>query len=108
MFKIIKFPQLSSYSSQSRNWIPPVSNSLQPSGRSALNQSPSPVALEGIYCYPPGPMEHLHVFLLPPALDPCYRFPSLKAPDFHHLMLKQCYRVLTILDYLHGSDKGNI
>jgi len=32
-------------------------------------------------------------------------FPSPEAHDFHHLKYNQCYGVLGILDYLHGTDK---
>ena len=31
-------------------------------------------------------------------------FPSPEAHDFHHLKFNQCYGVLGILDYLHGTD----
>jgi sterol desaturase/sphingolipid hydroxylase (fatty acid hydroxylase superfamily) len=31
-------------------------------------------------------------------------FPSPEAHDFHHLKFTQCYGVLGILDYLHGTD----
>ena len=30
--------------------------------------------------------------------------PSPEAHDFHHLKFNQCYGVLGILDYLHGTD----
>ena len=29
-----------------------------------------------------------------------------QAHDFHHVKFNQCYGVLGILDYLHGTDKG--
>ena len=29
-----------------------------------------------------------------------------QAHDYHHLKFNQCYGVLGILDYLHGTDKG--
>jgi len=32
-------------------------------------------------------------------------FPSPEAHDYHHLKFNQCYGVLGILDYLHGTDK---
>ena len=31
-------------------------------------------------------------------------FPSPEAHDFHHLKFNQCYGVLGILDYVHGTD----
>lgn len=31
-------------------------------------------------------------------------FPSPEAHDFHHLKFNQCYGVLGILDYIHGTD----
>ena len=31
-------------------------------------------------------------------------FPSPEAHDFHHLRFNQCFGVLGILDYLHGTD----
>ena len=31
-------------------------------------------------------------------------FPSNEAHDFHHLKFNQCFGVLGILDYLHGTD----
>ena len=31
-------------------------------------------------------------------------FPSPESHDFHHLKFNQCYGVLGILDYLHGTD----
>ena len=31
-------------------------------------------------------------------------FPSPKAHDHHHLKFNQCFGVLGILDYLHGTD----
>ena len=31
-------------------------------------------------------------------------FPSPEAHDYHHLKFNQCYGVLGILDYLHGTD----
>merc|ERR1711944_174834 len=36
-----------------------------------------------------------------------YHFPLMPSPeahDFHHLKFNQCYGVLGILDYLHGTD----
>ena len=31
-------------------------------------------------------------------------FPSNEAHDYHHLKFNQCFGVLGILDYLHGTD----
>ena len=31
-------------------------------------------------------------------------FPSPEAHDYHHLKFNQCFGVLGILDYLHGTD----
>ena len=31
-------------------------------------------------------------------------FPSPEAHDYHHLKFNQCYGILGILDYLHGTD----
>jgi sterol desaturase/sphingolipid hydroxylase (fatty acid hydroxylase superfamily) len=31
-------------------------------------------------------------------------FPSCEAHDFHHLKFNQCFGVLGLLDYLHGTD----
>lgn len=91
----------------------------------------SPIALTGIYCHP---LEHVMSNLLPPFLGPLimgshiascwlwfsiallstlnahsgYHFPGLPSPeahDFHHLKFNQCFGVLGILDYIHGTDK---
>lgn len=32
-------------------------------------------------------------------------FPSNEAHDYHHLKFNQCFGVLGILDYLHGTDR---
>eukprot|EP00090_Calanus_glacialis_P046861 TRINITY_DN9413_c0_g1_i1.p1 TRINITY_DN9413_c0_g1~~TRINITY_DN9413_c0_g1_i1.p1 ORF type:complete len:339 (-),score=79.99 TRINITY_DN9413_c0_g1_i1:68-1084(-) len=90
------------------------------------------VSLTSLYCHP---VEHILSNLLPPAIGPLllcshisvswlwfsvaltstlnshsgYHLPFLPSPeahDFHHLKFNQCYGVLGILDYLHGTDKG--
>jgi len=89
------------------------------------------VALVAIYAHP---VEHVVSNLLPVALGPLlmashpatmwlwfciailstlnshsgYHLPFLPSPeahDYHHLKFNQCYGVLGILDYLHGTDK---
>jgi len=89
------------------------------------------VALTSLYCHP---IEHIFSNLLPPAMGPLllgchistawlwfgmaltstlnshsgYHLPFLPSPeahDYHHLKYNQCYGVLGILDYLHGTDK---
>jgi len=89
------------------------------------------VALVAVYAHP---VEHVVSNLLPVALGPLilgshpatiwlwismallttlnshsgYHFPFMSSPeahDFHHLKFNQCYGVLGILDYLHGTDK---
>ena len=40
--------------------------------------------------------------------DSGYHLPGLLSPeahDFHHLKFTECYGVLGILDYLHGTDR---
>lgn len=88
------------------------------------------VAFTALYAHP---LEHFMSNLLPPFLGPflCgshvavgwlwyslaimstlnahsgYHFPLMPSPeahDFHHLKFTQCYGVLGILDYLHGTD----
>jgi len=90
------------------------------------------IGLTSLYCHP---LEHVFSNLLPPAVGPlllgshvatawlwfCLAlistlnshsgyhlpfFPSPEAHDYHHLKFNQCYGVLGILDYLHGTDKG--
>lgn len=91
----------------------------------------APIAIIAIYCHP---LEHLLSNLLPLAVGPAIMgshvsttwlwysmailktlndhsdyhfpfFPSPEAHDFHHLKFTECYGVLGILDYLHGTDK---
>jgi len=88
------------------------------------------VAFTSLYCHP---VEHFVCNLLPVAMGPLlfashvsvawlwftlallntlnshsgYHLPFLsssEAHDFHHLKFNQCYGVLGILDYLHGTD----
>lgn len=90
----------------------------------------APVALMAVYCHP---LEHLVANLLPPAIGVVllnshlattwlwlcsvivvtlndhsgYHLPFMVSPeahDYHHLKFNQCYGVLGILDYLHGTD----
>lgn len=90
----------------------------------------APIAISAIYCHP---LEHLLSNVLPPALGitltgshlaTCWLwfsliilrtvndhsgyhlpgFPSPEAHDFHHKKFTECYGVLGILDYLHGTD----
>jgi len=90
------------------------------------------VGLTSLYAHP---VEHILSNLLPPAIGPLllsshvatswlwfclaltstlnshsgYHLPFLPSPeahDYHHLKFNQCYGVLGILDYLHGTDKG--
>ena len=90
----------------------------------------APVALIAIYCHP---LEHILANLLPATvgfaiMEPHlatswlwlsiviivtlndhsgYHLPFLPSPeahDFHHLKFNQCFGVLGILDYLHGTD----
>ena len=90
----------------------------------------APIALSSVYCHP---VEHFLCNLTPPALGPLlmgshistvwlwfclvsantlnshsgYHLPFLsssEAHDFHHLKFTNCYGVLGILDYLHGTD----
>jgi len=89
------------------------------------------IGLTSLYCHP---AEHLLANLIPPAMGPLLLgshiatswlwfslalfsslnahsgyhlpfFPSPEAHDYHHLKYNQCYGVLGILDYLHGTDK---
>jgi len=89
------------------------------------------IALVAVYAHP---VEHVVSNLLPVALGPLivgshpatmwlwfsiallstlnshsgYHLPFLPSPeahDFHHLKFNQCYGVLGILDYLHGTDQ---
>lgn len=91
----------------------------------------APIAVVAIYCHP---FEHLLSNMLPLVLGPTimgshvattwlwyglaifntlnthsgYHFPFFPSPeghDFHHLKFNECYGVLGILDYLHGTDK---
>lgn len=88
------------------------------------------VAYASLYAHP---LEHIFSNLLPPAAGPLllgthvsvtwlwfciallstlnahsgYHFPFFPSPeahDYHHLKFTQCYGVLGILDYLHGTD----
>jgi sterol desaturase/sphingolipid hydroxylase (fatty acid hydroxylase superfamily) len=90
----------------------------------------APVAITAIYCHP---VEHILSNVVPIFLGPfvmgshiatCWLwfslallntlnahsgyhfpgFPSPEAHDFHHLKFNQCYGVLGILDYIHGTD----
>lgn len=90
----------------------------------------APVAFTSIYCHP---LEHVVANLLPVLAGPLILgshvatlwlwsalvtmntinahsgyhlpfFPSNEAHDFHHLKFNQCFGVLGILDYLHGTD----
>ena len=90
----------------------------------------APVALAALYAHP---LEHVLSNLLPIALGPLlmgshlltawtwyvlalvgtanahsgYHLPLLPSPefhDFHHLKFNQCYGVIGLLDYLHGTD----
>jgi len=90
------------------------------------------IGLTSLYAHP---VEHVFSNLLPIALGPLitgchiatswlwfclalvstlnshsgYHLPFLPSPeahDYHHLKFNQCYGVLGILDYLHGTDKG--
>jgi len=89
------------------------------------------IALVAVYAHP---VEHVVSNLLPVALGPLivgahpatmwlwfsiallstlnshsgYHLPFLPSPeahDFHHLKFNQCYGVLGVLDYLHGTDQ---
>jgi len=88
------------------------------------------ISLTSVYCHP---VEHVVSNLLPAALGPIlcgshiatawlwftfailttlnshsgYHLPFLPSPeahDFHHLKFNQCFGVMGILDYLHGTD----
>jgi len=90
----------------------------------------APVAITAIYCHP---IEHVLSNLLPVFMGPLimgshiatlwlwtimayvntlnahsgYHFPGFPSPemhDFHHLKFNQCFGVLGILDYIHGTD----
>ena len=92
----------------------------------------APIALSAAYCHP---VEHLVANLLTPALGVVILdshiittwiwfsimtiatlndhsgyhlpfFPSPEAHDFHHLKFNQCYGVIGVLDYLHGTDSN--
>lgn len=91
----------------------------------------APVAVIAAYCHP---IEHFFSNILPLALGPAlmgshisttwlwyglailttlndhsnYHFPFFLSPeahDFHHLKFTECYGVIGVLDYLHGTDK---
>ncbi|GAB0090091.1 Fatty acid hydroxylase domain-containing protein [Sergentomyia squamirostris] len=91
----------------------------------------SPIAISAMYCHP---IEHIFSNLLPPSLGiyfmrshPAsawilytigivitlndhsdYHFPLMPSPeahDFHHLKFNNCYGVIGVLDWLHGTDK---
>lgn len=90
----------------------------------------SPVGLTALYAHP---IEHIFSNMLPLSLGPLicgshiatgwlwtmaaiastinshsgYHFPFMPSPeahDFHHLKFNQCYGVIGVLDYLHGTD----
>ncbi|KAK2715039.1 hypothetical protein QYM36_009885 [Artemia franciscana] len=90
----------------------------------------APIAVTAIYCHP---LEHVFSNLLPPFLGAFimgshvstqwlwysmaimntlnahsgYHFPLFTSPeshDYHHLKFNQCFGVLGILDYIHGTD----
>ncbi|XP_059622725.1 fatty acid hydroxylase domain-containing protein 2-like [Phlebotomus argentipes] len=91
----------------------------------------APIAISAMYC---NPIEHTFSNLVPPFLGlfvmrshPAtawiwfsiaimgtlndhsdYHFPLLPSPeahDFHHLKFNNCYGVIGLLDWLHGTDK---
>ncbi|XP_055705673.1 fatty acid hydroxylase domain-containing protein 2-like [Phlebotomus papatasi] len=91
----------------------------------------SPIAISAMYCHP---IEHVFSNLMPPFLGlyvmrshPAtawiwfsiailatlndhsdYHFPLLPSPeahDFHHLKFNNCFGVIGLLDWLHGTDK---
>ncbi|XP_026468974.1 fatty acid hydroxylase domain-containing protein 2 isoform X2 [Ctenocephalides felis] len=90
----------------------------------------APIAVTAIYCHP---IEHIFSNLLPPFIGPLitgahvttasiwfcmailntlnahsgYYFPFFPSPeshDYHHLKFNQCFGVLGVLDWLHGTD----
>ncbi|KAK9509195.1 hypothetical protein O3M35_006561 [Rhynocoris fuscipes] len=90
----------------------------------------APVAVTAIYCHP---IEHIFSNLVPPFIGVLitkshvvtayvwfamalmntlnthsgYHWPFLPSPeshDYHHLKFNQCYGVLGVLDWLHGTD----
>ncbi|XP_055693628.1 fatty acid hydroxylase domain-containing protein 2-like [Lutzomyia longipalpis] len=91
----------------------------------------APIAISAMYCHP---IEHMFSNLVPPFLGlyvmrshpltawlwfclaivgtlndhSDYHLPLLRSPeahDFHHLKFNNCYGVIGLLDWLHGTDK---